>query len=339
MSEEEKYVREAAKITLDKVASWDKLNADTLEEGDEKFLELTRVLWSEFAVSGVLSYDKKTGQRVLRSSTDLDGRVSLSLLGKAGIDVKNLDYVKPGEAKEGAINLDTGDKGGVVYDEETQTAYFDHHEKGFEEVTSTTEIVYKTLVGLGLIERSDVLDKVVEFVTKIDNRLYPKEEFLRSAKTLLGLQRNIRDLEQLIMYFKDHNSPTEELTPEEFEKYGLREAAERQQKIVDEAMAKLTEMEEEGKVVETTLGSVVINRNNELKVGSSAAYVRHDGVINFTDGKSFAVTFKEGELDETTLRKRLGDKFQGKVIRGKMWIYNGEEPLKLTLQDIVEALK
>lgn len=83
---------------------------------------------------------------------------------------------------------------------------------------------------------------------------------------------------------------------------------------------------------------MVINENNELKVGSSAAYVKYDGIINITPGKSFAVTFKEKDIDETAIRKKLGEKFQGKIIRGKMWIYNEDEPLKLTTDDIIKAL-
>jgi len=246
--------------------------------------------------------------------------------------------VKPGESIKGAINLDTGDQFGVVYNEDTYTAYFDHHKKGIKEVTSTAEIMYKTMVDLGMLEKSDVMDKVVDFVTKIDNRQYPPEEFLRSAKTLLGLQRNLK-FEQLVDYFKDHESPTKELTPEEFEKYGLKKAAERQQKIVDEAMTKLAEMEKEDKVVDTSYGKVVINENNELKVGASAAYVKYDGIVNISPGKSFAVTLKNKELDENKLREKLGDKFQGKIIRGKMWIYNEQTPLNITLDEIVDSLK
>ncbi|RMD65742.1 hypothetical protein D6833_02465, partial [Candidatus Parcubacteria bacterium] len=67
--------------------------------------------------------------------------------------------------------------------------------------------------------------------------------------------------------------------------------------------------------------------------------VKYDGIINISPGKSFAVTFKDKELDENVLRERLGDKFQGKIIRGKMWIYNGQEPLQLSLDEIIEALK
>ena len=142
----------------------------------------------------------------------------------------------------------------------------------------------------------------------------------------------------MLEYFKDHESPTEELKSEEFEKYGLRESAERQQRTVDESMQKLEEMYWSGKVANTKYGQVVINENNELKTGSSAAYVKYDGIINFTPGKSFAVTLKEKDLDETELRKKLGDKFQGKIIRGKMWIFNEKEPLNLSLQEILSTL-
>jgi hypothetical protein len=51
---------------------------------------------------------------------------------------------------------------------------------------------------------------------------------LKSAKTILGLQRDL-DFDKLLAYFKDHRSPTEELTPDEFEKYGLRDSAGKQQ--------------------------------------------------------------------------------------------------------------
>jgi hypothetical protein len=332
------HTRQAARITLDKVSSWEELNAATEEEGNKKFTQKTRELWKEFAVSGVLVFDKEKGGLALRPFTDLDGTCALGILKLAGINIEKLNYVKPGESLKGAINLDTGDQFGVVYDEDSYTAYFDHHKKGVKEVTSTTEILYETMADLGLIKRSKELDRLVDFVTKVDNRQYPPEEFLKSPKTILGLHRGLT-FEQLLAYFKDHESPTEELSPEELAKYGLKEASERQQKIVDEAMRKLEEMEKEGKVIDTAYGKVVINVNNELPVGASAAYVKFDGIINFTPGKSFAVTFKEKDIDEKKIREKLGDKFQGKIIRGKMWIYNEKEPLKLALDDIIEALK
>lgn len=331
------YSREAAKVVFNKVSSWEELNAATLSEADEKFKEATKKYWNEFVVSGVLQFDKQKGEQVLKPFTDLDGNCALGILKQAGINTENLTYIRPGESLKGAINLDTGDKFGVVYDEDTYTTYFDHHKKGEKEVTSTTEIMYKTMADLGLIEKTKEMERVVDFVTKIDNRQFPAEEFLRSAKTILGLQRGLK-FEQLVEYFKDRESPTEELTLKELEKYGLREAAEKQQEVVDESMAILEKMEKEGKIIQTKYGSLVINENNELKTGASAAYVKYDGIINFTPGKSFAVTLKERDFDERELREKLGDKFQGKIIRGKMWIYNDAKPLDLTIEEIISSL-
>lgn len=336
--EQHKNSREAAKITLDKISSWEELNAATLEEANQKFKEKTIEMWKEFAVSGTLQFDPKEGKQVLRPFTDLDGKSSVGILAKAGIDTTNLTYVRPGQFLEGAVNLDTGDKFGVVYEEPTYTAFFDHHAPGIKEVTSTAEIVYKTMADLGLLEKSEAMDRLVKFVTDIDNRRLPPTEFLKSGKTIIGVQRDL-DFKKMLEYFKDHESPTEELTPAEFEKYGLRASSERQQKTVDESMETLERMEKEGKAIETKYGSVVVNENNELKTGSSAAYVKHDGIINFTPGKSFAVTLKEKDLDEAEIKSKLGDKFQGKIIRGKMWIYNDKEPLGLSLEEVIEAIK
>lgn len=331
-------IRSATQITLDRVSSWEELNAAILQEAERKFAEATKRYWSEFAVSGVLQFDPKENRQVLRPFTDLDGKTALGILRLAGIDTSNLYYVKPGESRTGAINLDTGDKFGVVYDEETYTAWFDHHAPGTKSVTSTAEIVYKTMVGLKLLEPSETLDRIVDFVNKIDNRQFEPEEFLRSPRTILGLQRDL-DFDILMRYFSEHKSPTDELTAQELERYGLKEASLKQQQFVEEAMAKLTEMEQAGKTAQTPYGSIVINENNELRAGSSAAYVRHDGIINFTPGKSFAVTLKEKIFDEEKIRQRLGDRFQGKFIRGKIWIYNEPKPLNLSLEEIIEALK
>ncbi len=336
------YAKEAAKSVIpEEIKSWEELNQSIVNLDKEKkkpeFRKKILESWKKFAVSGILQFDKERGEQVLKPFTDLDGKCALGLLEKAGFDVGNLTYVKPGEYLKGAVNLDTGDQFGVFYEESTHSLYFDHHKPGTKNVTSTTEIVYKTLVGLGLLEKSEDLDRLVDFVTKIDNRQYPPEEFMRSAKTILGLQRDL-DFNKLLAYFKEHQSPIEELTPEELIKYGLKEASERQQKIIDEAMATLKKMKKEGKIVNSEYGEVVVNVENELKVGASAAYVEYDGIINFTPNKSFAVTLKERDIDEGKLRQKLGEKFQGKIIRGKIWLYNEKEPLQLKLEEIVEAL-
>ena len=304
---------------------------------EEKFLERIKQP-IEVAVSGKLKFGPEKSGMILQNQSDLDGRISIGLLERAGIKISKINYLKPGEYQKGAVNLDTGDKAGFEYDSKTNTFFFDHHSKELKEKTSSAEVVYKALQSMGLLKRSKVLDRIVDFVTKIDNRLYPPEDFLKSAKTLIGLQRELK-LETLLAYFKEHQDPNDELSPEEWEKYGLKEAAEKQQKLVDESMETLNRMEMEGKIIDTAYGKVVINVNNELPGGSSAAYTKYDGIISIIPGKSFAVTFKEKEINENALREKLGDKFQGKVIRGKMWIYNEKEPLKLSLAEIIEAIK
>ncbi|MBU2564126.1 hypothetical protein KKA23_00880 [Patescibacteria group bacterium] len=334
------YGKEAAKsIIPEKIKDWEDLNKSILELAKEKkkpeFKEKILDNWKEFAVHGVLQFDKEKGEQVLKPFTDLDGKCTVGLLELSGFDISNLTYVKPGEYLEGAVNLDTGDQFGVVY--KKPTLYVDHHKKDVKEISSATEIMYKTLVGLRLLKKTEELDKLVDFVTKTDNRQYPPEQFLKSAKTILGLQKSL-DFEKLLMYFQDHDAPIEELTPEQLDKYGLKEVAEKQQQIIDESMEKLEEMEEQGKVVYTKYGSLLINENNELKVGASAAYVKHDGILNYTPGKSFAITFKDKEINEQDLKNKLGGKFQGKIIRGKMWIYNEKKPLQLDLENIIKTL-
>lgn len=329
--------RTAAEITIDRIDSYDELQSPNLESSDATFASATREHWDSFAVSGVMQFDKTVGHPVMQDKTDLDGQTGLELLKLAGIDTSNPKFVKPGTFSEGDINLDTGDRSGVELDAETGTAFIDHHAKGGP-VTSTAEITYSMLTDLGLLQKSPELDRLVEFVTKVDNRQFPAEEFLRSAKTLLGLQRSV-GFSELQSYFQNHESASVELQPEEWAEFGLEKAAHNQQKTVDTNMLILARMESERKTVESAYGSLIVNENNELPVGSSAAYVRHDGIINLSPGKSFAVTLNGGQIDEAALRASLGENFQGKIIRGSMWIYNDSEPLLLTKEDIVAALQ
>ncbi len=337
MTEQFKNSRNAVDITVGKVGSFAELDAPTEKLADEKFAEKTRELWKKFAVSGVLQFDKEEGKQILCPFTDFDGNMAIAILNLAGINTSDIEFIRPGQHKEGAINLDTGDKFGVEHDSQTQTSFFDHHAKGQNQATSTAEIVYQTMIDLGLLEKSEALDRLTDFVTKIDNRLYPAEDFLKSGRTLLGLQRGAK-FENLVKYFEDYDTPRKELSTDELAKYGLKEASVKQQIIVDEAIATLDRMIEEGKVIKTAYGDILINENNELAVGASAAYVKCDGIINFTPEKSFAVTLKEKDFNEELLREKLGDKFQGKIIRGKMWIYNDQEPLGLTIEDLQSAL-
>ncbi len=293
-----------------------------------------------YAVHGLMQFDPSEGKLVLKNKTDLDGMGALEILRIAGAEIKdeNIIYVKPGEFVTGAINVDTGCKLGFDYSADNDTVIFDHHSDDAGNNTSATQEAYTSLVEMKLIEKNETLDRTVDFITKIDNRKFEAEEFLRSGKTILGLQRDL-DFSKLFLYFSEHENPCEELTPTEFKEYGLEEAALKQQKLVDESMSTLETMENEGKVFDSEFGSILINVNNELKAGSSAAYVNHDGIINFTPEKSFAVTLKDAKFDQEKLESRLGEKFVGKIIRGNMWIYNDEEKMNLMVDDLINSIK
>jgi hypothetical protein len=107
----------------------------------------------------------------------------------------------------------------MVFDKDSNTAFFDHHGES-SQISSATEIIYRTMTELGVLDRTPELDRLVNFVTLVDNKKYPAEEFLRSAKTILGLQREVK-FNQLLAYFKEHDSPFDELTLVELDKYGL----------------------------------------------------------------------------------------------------------------------
>jgi len=47
------------------------------------------------------------------------------------------------------------------------------------------------MVDLGMIEKKKTTDRLIKFMTDIDNRRLPAEEFLRGGKTVLGLQRDL----------------------------------------------------------------------------------------------------------------------------------------------------
>jgi len=142
-----------------------------------------------------------------------------------------------------------------------------------------------------------------------------------------------------VEYFTHHETPLEELSSEEIDKWGLTQNSRQMQTMVGEAMQTLSRMERDGKVVKTQYGRVVVNENMELKAGAAAAYVRHDGILNLVPGVSFTLYLKEGWFDERVLRFRLGENFQGKIIRRQIWKFDHTaEKLKLTEKDILGAI-
>src|SRR3989344_7809139 len=120
---EEKSVemsRKGALATLSRIKEYkdlpEELWAETEREGNEKFIAQTRKLWADLAVHGILGKSKEGGVNILHQ-TDLDGRVSIGLLKLAGINTSGVEYVEPGKNVSGKINLDTGDRHGLVVED------------------------------------------------------------------------------------------------------------------------------------------------------------------------------------------------------------------------------
>ena len=365
MEKEKHHIsREAADITLRRVKKYEDLDASTEEERERIFKEKTLELWDRFVVHGVLN--SQTGR--IDTFTDLDGRGALGLLRRAGIlDPKNyvvysravekkpyrseimmktvegqsparkkshkiLSYVAAGETLPGAIHLDTGNKEGVISDEDA-SAFFDHHGPKSGLDSSATKKVYETLLSLGLLEQDEALEKTVEFITMMDNGTFPEMEkyFMSFHQTVLGLERYIR-FESLYQFFKDVHQPADLLSYQELKKYGLDKASEKQEFLQEKAKQEFRQLERDGFLIGTKVGGkalIVVGRR------FSGGYL---GAKHFGAKVYIIWSPAEGSFfisnNEENLPLNLS---QGENIRGKMWIKprHDKEPLKISLKDII----
>lgn len=327
-------VRDAAQITLARVSNFKDLRAETEEVGDRKFIQKTRELWKEFAVHGILGVDKKTGEKTILNFTDLDGRCCLGLLRLAGINTENIKYVSPSQFISGRINLDTGDRHGVVIEEGGKTAFFDHHSDKSGKDASATKITYEVLVGLGLLKKEAALDKLVEFVTQIDNKTHSFKKFFdKSWRTVWGLQRFIQ-FKPLLNYFRSGRSPDEILPDEELQRLGARERSYEQAATVGKSLKELDRMGEEGFIVESErYEKIAVDIGKKIPAGADAAFAYGCGgyIIWSSERKSFFITTTNPLANEFS---------QGMKVRETMWIKpeHDSAPLTITLGEILHQL-
>ncbi|EKE11752.1 MAG: hypothetical protein ACD_15C00027G0001 [uncultured bacterium] len=182
------------------------LNADSVEEGDRKFLELTRKLWTELAV---------------HENPDQDARTCLGLLELAGIDTsqyKTAPQKKMREMIKSGLAMDFGDEHGVVAEEGGKLIVIDHHGKKSDRTTSASRFVYEMLVEMGLMQREEYLDKFIEFTTVCDNMRFSPEEMERVyqnySKNLYGLAYRMKP-DDVLELFKNGADPMADL-PEDY---------------------------------------------------------------------------------------------------------------------------
>jgi len=324
--------REVEKITFSRVSEGE---ADELKKSKEKFRERSMELWKEFAVHGIFRFDREEKKVKLLPFTDLDGKTCLGLFKLAGFDTSNVIYVPPGEFVPGAINLDTGGKTGIKV--EDRTAWMDHHGKESTEVSiCAARWVYLALLSKNFLEKDPVLDKLTQFVSRIDREKFPQAEkyFDKGNKTVLGLHRFF-SFENLYDYFKEGSPPTEVLSDKDIERYDLVERSKEQRKIIENSKKILEELARDGFVINTKFGKIAIDVGKRVPGGYEAARAAgFDGYVIYNPmTESFFISIDKADLSSISFE-------QGKNIRGNMWIKSqGEEkPLKVSLKEIIEKL-
>ncbi|MFA5961858.1 MAG: DUF362 domain-containing protein [Parcubacteria group bacterium] len=198
--------------------TYDELNAKTEEERIENFKRISRELWSEFTVHGLIRFDEKTGQIYVEKRSDLDGESFLKILELAGmsVDRSKVNFVAPGEASDSGLIGDTSGKHGVIAEEKGKRVTYDHHSKESTRDTSATKFLYKALVKLKFFDddQKAYLDNYVKFVTKFDNLNFTPEEegeiYANYHKNLYGLASKM-SVEDVLELIKKGTNPNKSL--------------------------------------------------------------------------------------------------------------------------------
>ena len=324
-------MREAVSYAIEhSKEKYKQLDPDNPAEREGVLLERIKDAWREVAT---------------HQQQDLDAKTAVFLLSKAGIKI-NLQEVKKGDKAPGRINLDTGGQEGVVFDKTSETLYLDHHAPHSGRATCAAKLVYETLVDLGLLNRTPALDKMIDFVVKIDNKTFSftspeveKEHFERSHSTILGLQRYIAP-ENLLLYFESNDDPTKTLTAAELREYRLSGRNKEMAKSIKDSQSAMKAIEKAGFIIYTGdiskdgYGSIVVDVGKRIPLGADAAWAEgYDGYLNWNPLQNgFFITTKK-PLDF--------DLPQGEKIRGTMIIkpFGDDEPsISVKLEDVLAKL-
>ena len=344
----------AMKVRLerDPDLKYEDLNASTSKERDEKFKQVVRKVWNDFVVHGKAGRTKE-GKIIIYRNTDLDGRGVAGLLHRAGLDTKNIEYVASGQSKKGKTNIDTGNRDGVVVEDNGDTIYLDHHTADSGHGNSATKVAYELLVENGLLERMPEYDKVVDFITKCDNMSFPPEAYgVGSERTLVGL-RNDLGFPELVKLFAQGKEPTTPLTDAELKHVAakphirwqdnkkivtpktLYDKSQSRKQLLDKSEKIIAEMEQDGFIIDSkTYGKIIINLRNTLPLGGDVAKAHGAGayVAWNPDNNSFFLS---------TFGAPLEHKFSdGIPIRDTMWIrpQTDERPMNAKLDEILTTL-
>jgi len=349
--EEKTPVRAAALHTIAKVSKYEDLNALDVQGAEEKFLKLTRDLWTELAV---------------HKNPDLDANACLKVMELAIIQGKKINEVEKGETATNGVIMDTSEKDGVIAEDGGRKLIIDHHGPESDRTTSATKFVYEMLTELGLLKKDKRLDRFVDFVTECDNLNFKtgiEKVFPNYHKNLYGLSPKMK-VDDVLELFKKSikfdpsaNLPDEYLAthkyfnPQSKEEKPLIEFSEhleRQMKFGKEALENL---EKAGYVVDTgedNFGKILID--TKKKNGHKGYYNRIDGDNNSNQLEVFSRGYG-GYLVWSPMencfvlftKKKMDRKFfsQGFKMRGCMWMLpkeNDGKKMTITLEEIFSKL-
>ncbi len=350
-------IRMSADITFAQMNKYDipydKLNGNTVDEGDNNFGDISREAWKEFAVRGFLERSRETGKVEVRGMTNTDGRVAMMLFKNAGMDISDLIYVAPGDYIKNKINIDTGNRDGLVILSDG-TVIIDHHGQDSSLDTSAAQEVYKVLTDLRLLEKTQELDKLISFVNDVDNFDYPdadeffKNYFKNAGKTMLSVYKMLPP-HKLLAFFQYKNqktggglSPAQPLSLGLLRKFGIEnnegdKKKSRGQKARERAKEEykiLQDLEREGLILQSKrYGKICISVNGNVSNESVRAFGCDTVILWNKSGNGFFISSLVG--------KPIKDKFgQGKNIRKTMWIKPNSQDDKLTIQlkDVLEKM-
>lgn len=343
-----------------------KAQQEMITEAAKKFLAIR-----ELFTHGVTGYDREKGQVVLQRYSDLDGKCAIALLGKAGLDIKNVGYLTAGEKKQGQITIDSGNADGLVTDSvETVdpktgerkieiTTVLDHHGPYSDRGTSATKNVYKVLTELGLLKFKDEkeknnYEKVVGWVTQSDNFSFPDIEkyFQTSDRRMIGfLKSRSITFDTLLRFAESGKNVTDFLGEEDLRRFGLvyKKKKKGEEKIVDHTVERremikrtletVRDLAAGGWTVMTKDGKKFIV-DTQNKIGGegqwAAASLGYDGVIRYTpETHNFFVALNKGTFD----KEIFSGLSQGKLVRGSVFIkLSGGEKLTVSLRDLLSKI-
>jgi len=330
--------RQAANYTLENVENYDDLNAENETNADKKFKEISREIWNKFVVHGTIKWDERHRKFIVKNDTDLDGRAAIGLFQLAGFKTDDLKFVSPSDYIAGRVNLDTGDRDGVIFESDdagNKSLFFDHHANNSKTDISAALLVYETLAEMGFLKKDLVLEKAVNFIVELDNCRFIVDEssYRQLAGNLCGLGRCMT-FENLIQFFRDGKNPAEQLSAEDIEKYDLVEAVGRQESIVKNSEKYLRIAEAKNYTLESPrYGKILIDIGNTIPGGFDAvrAFGYDTYIIWDTKHKSFFISSNKG----------IQDKFPGaKIIRSNMSMKPRQDPapLKTNLSGILKTM-